>query len=151
MSLEALPGRSGGLIPQHLNPRPCTYYPTRWWDQGHPYNPEAKRLCREVCPKVAFLECAAGPPVFGMVKAGVLYDDKGRPVPEPHRCEDVACRKCRGVVADHHLTIAALRARKVPFREIAETIGFSQDATRVYWHTRGKFKELKEQQSTQDA
>lgn len=148
MTLEALPGRSGGLMPQHLNPRPCTYKPPQWWDQGHPYNPEAKRLCREVCPQAAFRECEMGPPVFGMIKAGALYDDKGHLVPEPHRCDDERCRKCRGVVADHHLTIATLRAQGVPFRMIAEVIGFSQDATRVYWHARGKYKE---QQATQGA
>lgn len=142
MTLQALPGPSGGLMPQHLNARPCTYKPPRWWDQGHFQNPEAKRLCREVCPAAAFRECEMGPRVYGMIKAGVLYDDKGYPVPEPHRCGDPHCRKCRGVVADHHLTIAKLRSEGVPFRLIAEIIGFSQDATRVYWHTRGKHKEL---------
>lgn len=143
MTLTALPGPAGGLMPEHLGLRPCTYNPPQWWDQGHENNEVAKQLCRKGCPVMLFRECESGPPVFGMVKAGVLYDDKGKVVPDPHRCDDLKCRKCQGVVADHHDTIAQMRALDppTPFRIIASVIGFTQDATRVYWHTRGKHKE----------
>lgn len=139
MTLEALPGRMDGLMPRHLGRRPCTYNPPQWWDLGSEYVSLAKELCREECPRELFLECESGPPVQGMVKAGVLYDDSSRPVPEPCACG--RCRACRGVVSDHHDTIAAMRAAKIPFRDIAARIGFSVDATRVYWHLRGKHKE----------
>lgn len=139
MSLEALPGRTDGLMPKHLGRRPCTYNPSQWWEQGHPNVERAKELCRDECPRDCFAECEAGPAVFGMVKAGILFDDRGKAVPEPCRCG--RCRECKGVVADWHDTIAEMRMAGFPFRDIAARIGFSEDATRVYWHARGKHKE----------
>lgn len=139
MTLKPMPGPSGGLMPKHLGLRPCTYNPPQWWDLGHPKVEEAKRLCRTQCPEKLFRECEAGPQVYSMVKAGVLFDDRGNPVPEPCDCGE--CRRCKGVVADHHMIIAACRAAGVPFRDIAARIGFSEDATRVYWHSRGKHKQ----------
>lgn len=138
MSLEALPGKTDGLMPRHLGKRPCTYHPPQWWDLGNEYVELAKELCREECPTALFRECQRRAAPIGMVQAGVLYGDNGKPVPEVCRCGQ--CRRCRGVVSDHHDTIARMREQRIPFRVIAEAIGFTEDATRVYWHNRGKFK-----------
>lgn len=138
MSLDALPGKSEGLMPRHLGQRPCTYHDPRWWDLGSSEVDRAAMLCLTACPTKLFLECEAGPDPIGMVKAGVLFGDNGRPVPKPCRCGE--CRRCKGVVADHHDQIALMRLAKIPFKVIAERIGFSEDATRVYWHNRGKHK-----------
>lgn len=153
MTLQAMPGNiEGGLIPRHLNPRPCTNLPSWWWDMGDPHNEYARELCRTECPVALFAECEAGPKVFGMVKAGVLYDDKGKPVPEEHKkCRNPNCRKCARVVSDHHDLIAALRADSVPFREIAERLGFTPDAVRMYWSTRGKARAEREAQQASEA
>ena len=145
MSLEALPGPTGGLMSRHLGQRPCTYNPPQWWDLGSPCVGLAVELCEEECPTALFRQCEAGPPVKGMVKAGVLYDDEGRPVKQKCRCGE--CRQCKGVVADHHNTIAMMRTAKIPFRVIAERIGFTEDATRVYWHSRGKHREAAKAQA----
>lgn len=135
MSLDALPGPSGGLMPKHLGLRPCTYHPAQWWELGHPNVERAKELCRTECPRDCFAAC---PPISGMVSAAVLRDERGRVIPDPCYCGE--CRRCKGVVADHHDTIAVMRSVGYPFREIADRIGFGEDATRVYWHSRGKWK-----------
>lgn len=139
MSLEALPGKSDGLMARHLGQRPCTYHPPQWWDLGDEYNALAVELCENECPTKLFRECQQLPPPMGMVQAGVLYGDNRKPIPVACACGN--CQRCKGVVADHHATIAARRAEGVSFKRIAAEIGFSEDATRVYWHRRGKLLE----------
>ena len=139
MTLHAMPGSEGGLMARNVSQRPCTYHPPQWWDQGHEYNSLAKELCREECPAALFKQCQDGPRVFGMIKAGVLYDYDGKPEKQPCGCGN--CRACKGVVADHHATIASMRSLGFPFKLIARRIGFTEDATRVYWHARGKYRE----------
>lgn len=121
-------------MPKHLNPRPCVNNPAWWWDVGDENNNEATRLCLTECPFVD--KCREDPtPVFGMIRAGVPYGDDGKPVrSKSHEpCTRPTCQKCRGTVADHHTTIAQLRAMGLTYRQVAQQIGFSIDATRQYW------------------
>lgn len=135
MTLSVLPGaQPGGLMPKHLNPRPCVNNPAWWWDVGDENNIKAIGLCLTGCPLVD--KCREDTtPVLGMIRAGVPYGDDGKPVrSKSHEsCVRPTCQKCRGTVADHHTTIAQLRAMNLPYRLIAERIGFSIDATRQYW------------------
>jgi len=58
----------------------CRTRPDDWWDTGDDGNRLAILLCRRACPVLG--ECAAGDDQpCGVVRAGVAYSDRGRPLP----------------------------------------------------------------------
>lgn len=145
--------------PRDTTVRPCQTRPAHWWETGDPDNYKAVALCRS-CPFVD--TCATGWRPIGVIAGGQAHDDTGSVVPlhdcgQPmvRRTDGLHCTRCprqqptppprrRGSTwippgeptapADHHDRIAAMRAARCGYREIAQAIGAREDSVRRYWH-----------------
>lgn len=141
--LLALPAdatwRHTGQRPDSI--RPCQVRPAHWWDTGDPNNRKAVGICN-TCPYRAGCVPADGEEAAGTIRAGVVYDDAGRPTSLCPVCDGpiirqpgvFTCAAGHGLVAGHHDTIARMRAAGASYEAVSAAVGFSVAAVKRYWN-----------------
>jgi hypothetical protein len=138
------PPRDGALVAAHHDPRPCVTSPPQWWDSGNRHNPRAINLCRTACPFRQQCEPDNGDPAIGVIRGGVAYDERGKPLPLCHQCQQPlnksvqpgsnTCDLCRrGRLVVHHARIAELVEAGTSWAVIGRAIAHHPDAVRKYW------------------
>jgi hypothetical protein len=143
-TLQPLPARRpGALVAPHHDLRPCVTNPPQWWDTGNRRGNTALRLCG-TCPWIDQCTPTNGDKPTGVIRAGVAYDDNGRPARLCKGCAaalnkatahtTVHCDRCkRGRLVRHHTRIADLVEQGCSWAVIGRAVGYHGDTVRRYW------------------